>query len=163
MPLHLRSSCHTGALITDPGFMVNTIQSRTASKTVDQSVSPQREHEAKPSFWLNAYQDPVAGLRVLASSIHTCDLSGDGDWRLVTAGLDKKLKASTKQQRTSGFCRDNIFRLPFCRCGRVYNWLLSNLCRTSRVLPSATTQTLRHLACQRWPLLLAQTSSSTEI
>lgn len=73
--------------------MVNSAQSRAPSRPVDTSVPSQLEHTSQPQFWLDAYQDPVAGLRALASNVHTCDLSGDGDWRLVVAGLDKKLKA----------------------------------------------------------------------
>ncbi|KAF8073129.1 Bbs1 [Scenedesmus sp. PABB004] len=41
--------------------------------------------------WLDAWADPVAGLRAF-SCVHTCDLLGDGDWRLVVADADKKLK-----------------------------------------------------------------------
>ncbi|KAL3141002.1 Bardet-Biedl syndrome 1 protein, variant 2 [Trebouxia sp. C0010 RCD-2024] len=43
-------------------------------------------------FWLNAHYDPVANLRTFSTCLHTCDLYGDGDWRLAVAGLDKKLK-----------------------------------------------------------------------
>lgn len=43
-------------------------------------------------FWLNAHYDPVASLKTFSTCLHTCDLYGDGDWRLAVAGLDKKLK-----------------------------------------------------------------------
>ena len=43
-------------------------------------------------FWLNAHHDPVASLNTFSTCLHTCDLYGDGDWRLAVAGLDKKLK-----------------------------------------------------------------------
>lgn len=73
--------------------MVNAVQSRTASTVTDQTVSLQRElEEHRSPFWLDAYKDVVAGLRALSSCVQTCDLSGDGDWRLVVAGLDKKLR-----------------------------------------------------------------------
>lgn len=43
-------------------------------------------------FWLNAHHDPVASLKTFSTCLHTCDLHGDGDWRLAVAGIDKKLK-----------------------------------------------------------------------
>ena len=47
---------------------------------------------AGQGFWLNAHHDPVASLKTFSTCLHTCDLYGDGDWRLAVAGLDKKLK-----------------------------------------------------------------------
>ena len=47
---------------------------------------------AGQTFWLNAHHDPVASLKTFSTCLHTCDLYGDGDWRLAVAGLDKKLK-----------------------------------------------------------------------
>ncbi|KAI8473621.1 MAG: ciliary BBSome complex subunit 1-domain-containing protein [Monoraphidium minutum] len=34
-------------------------------------------------LWLDAWADPVAGISAFSSCIHTCNLLGDGDWRLV--------------------------------------------------------------------------------
>ena len=45
--------------------------------------------------WLSAHHDPVASLKTFSTCLHTCDLYGDGDWRLAVAGLDKKLKVDT--------------------------------------------------------------------
>ena len=46
------------------------------------------------NFWLDAHYDRVATLKTFSTCMHTCDLFGDGDWRLAVAGLDKKLKAT---------------------------------------------------------------------
>lgn len=40
-----------------------------------------------------ALQDPVANLQAYSACVKTCDALGDGDWLLVVANLDKKLKA----------------------------------------------------------------------
>ena len=48
--------------------------------------------DTQASFWLDAYHDPVASLKAFSTCLHTCDLFGDGDWRLAVAGIDKKLK-----------------------------------------------------------------------
>jgi Bardet-Biedl syndrome 1 protein len=45
-------------------------------------------------LWLDAWADPVAGLNAFTNCIHTCNLYGDGDWRLVIADADKKIKVS---------------------------------------------------------------------
>lgn len=50
--------------------------------------------DSRAGFWLDAHYDPVANLKAFSTCLHTCDLYGDGDWRLAVAGLDKKLKAS---------------------------------------------------------------------
>lgn len=49
---------------------------------------------AQADFWLGAHYDPVANLKTFSTCLHTCDLFGDGDWRLAVAGLDKKLKVN---------------------------------------------------------------------
>lgn len=77
--------------------MVNAIQSRTTSKVIIEQTVPAPDEQSKSAFWLHAYQDAVAGIRALSSCVQTCDLSGDGDWRLVIAGLDKKLKVIPRQ------------------------------------------------------------------
>eukprot|EP00877_Chromochloris_zofingiensis_P001275 jgi/Chrzof1/11148/Cz05g25190.t1 len=57
---------------------------RTTRSTIDRDPSRQ--------LWLDAWADPVAEVRAFSSCIHTCNLFGDGDWRLVVADADKKLK-----------------------------------------------------------------------
>ena len=47
---------------------------------------------ASKKIWLDAWIDPVAGLSAHTPCVHTCNLLGDGDWRLVVADTDKKLK-----------------------------------------------------------------------
>jgi hypothetical protein len=42
--------------------------------------------------WLNAYHDPVAGLRAFSQNIRLADVHGDGEFRLLVADVDKKLK-----------------------------------------------------------------------
>ena len=57
--------------------------------------------DSQAGFWLDAHYDPVANLKAFSTCLHTCDLYGDGDWRLAVAGLDKKLKASVYAQLAS--------------------------------------------------------------
>lgn len=51
-------------------------------------------HAKEPvkQVWLDAWADPVAGVKAFSSCITTCNLCGDGYWRLVIADADKKLK-----------------------------------------------------------------------
>lgn len=42
--------------------------------------------------WLQAWYDPVAGLKVMPQSLRLVDLAGDNDYRLMCADLDKRLK-----------------------------------------------------------------------
>jgi Bardet-Biedl syndrome 1 protein len=51
--------------------------------------------------WLNALTDPVAGLSAYSACMHTCNLLGDGEWRLVVADSDKKLKVWKGTQKQS--------------------------------------------------------------
>ncbi|KAG2484587.1 hypothetical protein HYH03_016628 [Edaphochlamys debaryana] len=44
------------------------------------------------SVWLDAFNDPVAGISAYTPCIHTCNLFGDGENRLVIADEDRKLK-----------------------------------------------------------------------
>lgn len=46
----------------------------------------------KKPTWLDAWHDPVAGVSAYSPCVHTCDLFGDGDYRLVVADTDQKLK-----------------------------------------------------------------------
>lgn len=45
------------------------------------------------SVWLDAFNDPVAGISAYTPCVHTCNLFGDGENRLVIADEDRKLKA----------------------------------------------------------------------
>lgn len=44
------------------------------------------------AVWLDAWTDPVAGVSSFGSCVLTADLEGDGDWRLLIATPQKKLK-----------------------------------------------------------------------
>eukprot|EP00878_Enallax_costatus_P007416 GHUV01007766.1.p1 GENE.GHUV01007766.1~~GHUV01007766.1.p1 ORF type:complete len:464 (+),score=128.94 GHUV01007766.1:2271-3662(+) len=48
--------------------------------------------EPPKQLWLDAWSDPVAGVKAFSNCIHTCNLYGDGDWRLVVADADKTIK-----------------------------------------------------------------------
>jgi Bardet-Biedl syndrome 1 protein len=50
-------------------------------------------------LWLDAWADPVAGVNALTPCVHTCNLMGDGDWRLVVADTDRKLKVKGESGR----------------------------------------------------------------
>lgn len=54
--------------------------------------------------WLDAWTDPVAGVKAFGSCITTCNLCGDGDWRLVVADADKKLKVGCRVGGTPCCC-----------------------------------------------------------
>ena len=53
------------------------------------------EEKASRSVWLHAWHDPVAGLKAFTPSVRMCDLSGDGECKLLVASSDKKLKIYT--------------------------------------------------------------------
>lgn len=64
---------------------------RNAQRHGDRDTEPRQ-------LWLDAWTDPVASVKAFSSCIHTCNLFGDGDWRLVVADhVDKKLKVSLQQ------------------------------------------------------------------
>ena len=66
----------------------------STSKDADNSAAaaPVVTLGSAPKTWLDAHFDTLAGVKAFSSCLHTCDLYGDGDWRLAVAGLDKKLK-----------------------------------------------------------------------
>ncbi|DBA70591.1 TPA: Bardet-Biedl syndrome 1 protein [Trebouxia sp. C0005] len=81
--------------------------------------------DSQAGFWLDAHYDPVANLKAFSTCLHTCDLYGDGDWRLAVAGLDNKLKVWKGTQMasehtlvdipsaaTSFYADDQIPRIP---------------------------------------------------
>lgn len=43
-------------------------------------------------LWLDAWNDPVAGISAYTPCMHACNLMGDGDYRLIVADGDRKLK-----------------------------------------------------------------------
>jgi Bardet-Biedl syndrome 1 protein len=47
---------------------------------------------AAVEMWLDAWSDPVASLKTSTACLATSDLFSDGDWRLVVADGDRKLK-----------------------------------------------------------------------
>ncbi|GIL48849.1 hypothetical protein Vafri_5272 [Volvox africanus] len=53
------------------------------------------------SVWLEAFNDPVAGITAYTPCVHTCNLFGDGDNRLVIADEDRKLKVWKGTQKAS--------------------------------------------------------------
>ncbi|EFJ41176.1 Bardet-Biedl syndrome protein 1 [Volvox carteri f. nagariensis] len=53
------------------------------------------------SVWLEAFADPVAGVSAYTPCVHTCNLFGDGDDRLVIADEDRKLKVWKGTQKAS--------------------------------------------------------------
>jgi hypothetical protein len=55
---------------------------------------PASSAQPPKQVWLDAWQDPVAGVSAYTSCVHTCNLFGDGDNRLVVADEDRKLKVS---------------------------------------------------------------------
>lgn len=57
--------------------------------------APLDKQQPAKSVWLEAWSDPVAGVSAYTACVHTCNLFGDGDWRLVVADEDRKLKVCT--------------------------------------------------------------------
>lgn len=51
-----------------------------------------KEESTARKVWLHAWNDPVAGLRAFSPCVRLADLNGDGDAKLLVAGLDKKLR-----------------------------------------------------------------------
>jgi hypothetical protein len=59
-----------------------------------QALEAHREREEAKSrkVWLHAWHDPVAGLKAFSSCVRLADLNGDGDCKLLVAGMDRKLR-----------------------------------------------------------------------
>lgn len=59
-----------------------------------QALEAHREREEARSrkVWLHAWHDPVAGLKAFSSCVRLADLNGDGDCKLLVAGMDRKLR-----------------------------------------------------------------------
>ncbi|GAX73330.1 hypothetical protein CEUSTIGMA_g784.t1 [Chlamydomonas eustigma] len=74
------------------------IATTTSSSMIDRGSSVNTR--SKP-LWLDAWNDPVAGISAYTSCICTCDLLGDGDFRLVVADQDRKLKVWKGTQKAA--------------------------------------------------------------
>lgn len=55
---------------------------------------------SKP-IWLEAWSDPLAGIKAYTPCVHTCNLDGDGEWRLIVGDMRKSLKVWKATQRVS--------------------------------------------------------------
>lgn len=60
--------------------------------STEYSPGSRRSPAGGKSVWLDALTDPVAGVQADSAGVQTVDLFVDGDWRLVIADKDKKLK-----------------------------------------------------------------------
>lgn len=58
--------------------------------SVGEKVDVQRK------LWLEAWHDAVAGIKAYTPCVTACNLHGDGEWRLVVADADKKLKVRAR-------------------------------------------------------------------
>ena len=65
---------------------------RQEAKAQAQLAGSPAADPSQPQTWLNAHFDPVAGLNAFTGHMQTCDLYGDGDWRLAVADLGQQLK-----------------------------------------------------------------------
>lgn len=64
-----------------------------------------RTGDASRQLWLDAWADPVAGAGPYGGCVATCNLYGDGDWRLVVADVaENKLKARRSSRRFALAC-----------------------------------------------------------
>ncbi|GMH36088.1 hypothetical protein BSKO_03956 [Bryopsis sp. KO-2023] len=67
-----------------------------SSGMVDGNTPNTSARNSQPSsgkkVWLDALTDPVAGIKAYTPCIHTIDLFGDGEWRLVVGDASKVLK-----------------------------------------------------------------------
>lgn len=70
-------------------------QNLSRQSTLKRSEKSSNGRGSAKQLWLDAWADPVAGLRAFGNCIHTCNLYGDGDWRLVIADADKKIKVTS--------------------------------------------------------------------
>ena len=76
---------------------------------------------ATASPWLNAFFDPLAGLKTVASCVRLSDLNGDGDSKLCVCDFDQKLKV---YKGTSLFAEYALLDVPVAMCA-VYTELSS--------------------------------------
>lgn len=74
---------------------MTTQRDNVSHQQLQRAASSKNAREPAKQLWLDAWADPVAGVKAFSCCIHTCNLSGDGDWRLVIADADKKLKVTS--------------------------------------------------------------------
>ena len=86
-----------------PGPSSDTLAIQKLAGITDRPIA--ERPSVNKQVWLEAWSDPVAGLAAFNSCIHTCNLFGDGDWRLVVADEDRKLKVATYTLRPER-CQD---------------------------------------------------------
>lgn len=63
-------------------------------------------------LWLDAWNDPVAGISAYTPCIHACNLMGDGDYRLIVADSDRKLKVGAWLTSTQTHCATSDINIP---------------------------------------------------
>lgn len=145
---------------------VSRTKTNTASTSNEAVVGDDTtaQSNASTSFWLDAHFDPVANLKTFSTCLHSCDLYGDGDWRLAVAGLDKKLKVglfAVQIKSASAFCQFvTVSQLAF-RFGKARSWLQSMLCLIFLALWQASTLMRKARAFQLLLWLLVPMYSST--
>jgi hypothetical protein len=76
------------------------VTERSLSKT--SQIGPHRDQNKPQHQWLDAWSDPIADVRAFSSCICTCNLLGDGDWRLVIADRDNTIKVGPNLQQQVG-------------------------------------------------------------
>jgi hypothetical protein len=57
-----------------------------------ETSAPSGATASTPPLWLDAWSDPMANVDADSACVESADLAGDGEWRLVVAGADRKLK-----------------------------------------------------------------------
>ena len=63
--------------------------------------------------WLNAWYDPLAGLKTMTSCVRLGNLTGDGDSRLCICDVDKKLKVFKGTSLVADFA---LLDVPISMC-----------------------------------------------
>ncbi len=76
------SNVTTGANVTGSGVDPNAPSKEDSKAEARRLAGP----------WLHAWHDPVANTKALSNCVRLADLSGDGDYKLLIADADKKLK-----------------------------------------------------------------------
>eukprot|EP00899_Mesostigma_viride_P012791 jgi/Mesvir1/21512/Mv03955-RA.1 len=78
----------------DPGGENIPIQRKNSGKetTAPAAAEAPAAPAARKNIWLDAWHDPVANIQAYNACVTTADLFGDGEYRLLVAGADKKLK-----------------------------------------------------------------------
>jgi hypothetical protein len=61
-------------------------------QNVNISSNPQISEKNKSSIWIDVYSDVVAGIKAFSQCLALSDVMGDGDYRLICADSNSKLK-----------------------------------------------------------------------